>query len=166
MQGTALQATAQPAPEHPDPGAYRAGWGTRTDHSTPETTAPRSEAPGLLRCVCKRAIRVLRRPEQRRDCPAPTPPRTPAQRVARSSQSPPAAPPEGLPRGAPGSAAARRRIRWPAWRWLPRPARSPVRATPSHQDHLYSWYWPTCTSSSTPSASSVRTATEQYSEIR
>ena len=46
------------------------------------------------------------------------------------------------------------------------PLRVLVRAHPLVWDHLYSWYWLTSTSSRTPSASWVRTAIEQYSEIR
>src|ERR1700685_2569271 len=45
-------------------------------------------------------------------------------------------------------------------------ARRPTYEARFFQTHLYSWYWPTSTSSSAAMASSTRTAAEQYSEIK
>ncbi len=86
---------------------------------------------------------------------------------------------------APDCPTSRRKARWQVWRSRPDRAGKPrwrarfptrahllhllsvlVRAHPLLWDHLYSWYWLTSTSSRTPSASWVRTAIEQYSEIK
>ena len=86
---------------------------------------------------------------------------------------------------APDCPTSRRKARWQVWRsrpdragrprWRARfptrahrlhPLRVLVRARPLLWDHLYSWYWLTSTSSRTPSASVVRTAIEQYREIK